>query len=494
MKKERKMKKKKLKIGRIILLTALVAVVGLILFFRYQNNNMPLIVETQKATTGDISNELMTSGSVVSEEMKYYFQEVNAKVDELTVKTGDAVEKDQILVTYDTSQLESELYKLQLQQGASGADYAGTLAKDKESKIKVTDATNNINNVEPMIEFQEQHVKDLRNNLSKAQTDERKKLTDSQYQLNIQISNVQYEIANVTHTADELAALEAQLKNLNQSLQSVTNQLTTMDMKDSYLKMQKELEEQESVLAGLKTFLAEQEAIKNSSEPAVLTGYSKEQLSKNKTLTDFNVSELELDIQKAKEGIKAEFPGIVTDVQAVEGATLMSGASVLTLANAEQLKVTISLSKYDLANLKLGQEAAITINEKEYIGTVSRINRMATLNTAGAAMVSADIHIENPDDNIFLGIEAKVRIETANKKNVLLVPAAAVNTDINGDFVYVLVNGIVEKRVVKTGISSVTNIEILEGLEENEEVITTISTELQEGMQVMVLPSVETVE
>ena len=226
----------------------------------------------------------------------------------------------------------------------------------------------------------------------------------------------------------------------------------------------------------------------------MLTGYSKEQLSKNKTLTDFNVSELELDIQKAKEGIKAEFPGIVTDVQAVEGATLMSGASVLTLANAEELKVTISLSKYDLANLKLGQEAAITINEKEYIGTVSRINRMATLNAAGAAMVSADIHIENPDDNIFLGIEAKVRIETANKKNVLLVPAAAVNTDIDGDFVYVLVNGIVEKRVVKTGISSVANIEILEGLEENEEVITTISTELQEGMQVMVLPSVETVE
>jgi hypothetical protein len=50
------------------------------------------------------------------------------------------------------------------------------------------------------------------------------------------------------------------------------------------------------------------------------------------------------------------------------------------------------------------------------------------------------------------------------------------------------------RRVVKTGISSVANIEILEGLEENEEVITTISTELQEGMQVMVLPSVETVE
>jgi HlyD family secretion protein len=301
---------------------------------------MPLIVETQKVTTGDISNELMTSGSVVSEEIKYYFQEVNAKVHELMVKTGDAVEKDQILVTYDTSQLESELYKLQLQQGASGADYAGTLAKDKESTIKVTDATNNINNVEPMIEFQEQHVKDLRNNLSKAQTDERKKLTDSQYQLNIQISNVQYEIANVTHTPEEITALQVQLKNLSQSLQSVTNQLTTIDMNDSYIKMQKELEEQESVLAGLKTFLAEQEAIKNTSQPTVLTGYNKEQLSNNKTLTDYNVSELEQNIQKAKEGLKAEFHGIVTDVQAVEGATLMSGASVLTLANAEELKVS----------------------------------------------------------------------------------------------------------------------------------------------------------
>lgn len=495
MKAEGKMKKKKkIKIGRWIILGIFVAVVVLIIFLQNRDKNMPLMVQTEKVVKGDISSELTTSGSVASEVTKYYFQEVSAQVDKIFVKVGDSVEKDQDLVTYNTSQLETELYKLQLQHDSSSADYAGTLAKDKENKIKFTDATNNINNVEPMIEFQEQHVKDLRANLSNLQTAERKKLSDSQYGLNVQISNIQYEIAHVSHTPDEIAALQTQLQNLSVSLQSVTNQLSTLDMKDSYLKLQKELEEEESMLAGLKTFLAEQQTIKTASEPAVLTTYNKEQLNANKTLTDFNVSELQKNIETAKAGIKAEFSGIVTDIQAVEGATLVSGANVLTLASGEDMKVSISLSKYDLANLKVGQEATVTINEKEYIGKVSRINRMATINSAGAAMVSADIHIENPDENIYLGIEAKVKIETATSKDTLLVPAEAVNTDINGDFVYILVNNIVERKTVKTGISSADSIEILEGLNENDQVITTISTELQEGMQVVVLPETTTAE
>jgi len=69
------------------------------------------------------------------------------------------------------------------------------------------------------------------------------------------------------------------------------------------------------------------------------------------------------------------------------------------------------------------------------------------------------------------------------------VPVEAVNTDTTGNFVYVVENGIVVRKDVTTGISSTSFIEITGGLEEGEDVITTISTDLAEGAAVAVIPT-----
>lgn len=106
-------------------------------------------------------------------------------------------------------------------------------------------------------------------------------------------------------------------------------------------------------------------------------------------------------------------------------------------------------------------------------------------------MVAVRVHIDNPDENIFLGIDAKLKIRTASEKGVLQAPVEAVNVDSQGQFCYVIENGILTKKYVTTGISSEAYIQIKDGLRENQEIVTTsvYGIGLDEGLAVTAVPA-----
>ena len=65
----------------------------------------------------------------------------------------------------------------------------------------------------------------------------------------------------------------------------------------------------------------------------------------------------------------------------------------------------IEVTKYDLPKIEIGQKVDVTIAGKEYEGEVSKINKAAA-NSQGTPVVGAEVHIKNPDEDIFLGVEA----------------------------------------------------------------------------------------
>lgn len=89
-----------------------------------------------------------------------------------------------------------------------------------------------------------------------------------------------------------------------------------------------------------------------------------------------------------------------------------------------------------------------------------------------AAGIQASIHLDNPDENIFLGVDAKVKILAAEAKDVVILPTEAVNIGKDGTFCWVCEDGILTRRSITTGVTSGECAEITEGLEEGEQVIT----------------------
>ena len=161
---------------------------------------------------------------------------------------------------------------------------------------------------------------------------------------------------------------------------------------------------------------------------------------------------------------------------------------MVTLESTENVKVEISISKYDLEKIAVGQEAEVTIAGNTYQGKVAKINGMATMNASGAAVVGVDIKINNPDADIFLGVEAKVKVHTAMAEQALVVPIEVINSDKDGDFVYAVEDGILTRKNVVTGISSDTYCEIKEGLKEGDQIVSSVGVGLEEGMAVTAIP------
>ena len=257
---------------------------------------------------------------------------------------------------------------------------------------------------------------------------------------------------------------------------------------------QDELEVYNKMLSDYQEYRSEMKSQKSSADAGKMTAGAREELeAENQTKEIESADSLE-SLEKAEGGVVAEFDGVVTEVNAVEGGSVAEGGSaavgekLLKLDSTEEVMVKISVTKYDLDKIAVGQEARVTIASKEYQGKVSKINKMAETNNSGAAVVGTEIEILNPDSDVILGVEAKVIISTAKEENAVLIPVTAVNVDMNGDFVYVVEEGILVKKPVVTGISSDTMIQIVEGLSEGEQVVTEVTATLMEGMPVMAMP------
>jgi multidrug efflux pump subunit AcrA (membrane-fusion protein) len=93
--------------------------------------------------------------------------------------------------------------------------------------------------------------------------------------------------------------------------------------------------------------------------------------------------------------------------------------------------------------------------------------------------------IENPGRELIPGTNVDAEIRTAVSENALVIPREALRHDAGGDFVFVLQGDAIERRAVKTGVSSIALVEIASGVQENDAVAMPSSTPLRSGARVM---------
>lgn len=247
--------------------------------------------------------------------------------------------------------------------------------------------------------------------------------------------------------------------------------------------LQLELQDAQASLAELQSDLASKKSIAEA-DGVTLSEESKAQMEVNNNLQELESKTLEELITKGKQGITAEFSGVISDSKAAQGGMVTQGGEMFTLQSTQDVDVNISLSKYDFEKVQKGQKATVKIGAKEYKGTVSKISHIAIPNEKGTPIISASVSIDNPDEDIFLGVEAKVSIQAAEAVQVPVVPVEVVNTGNEGSFCYIIKDGVVAKQIVETGVSSDSYIEIKSGLEPGDQVIPDIGM-YQEGSPVV---------
>ena len=282
------------------------------------------------------------------------------------------------------------------------------------------------------------------------------------------------------------AAQEAQTKlpELEKSIQEEQDNYNNIVIKlDEY---QRRLADSQENKQKLESSKAEEEGIQSSTDASILSSAARSELAANKNLSDLNAQMTKDDITEGKEGIKAEFSGVVTSVSAVSGGPAAKGGELFTVASNEDVVVEMSITKYDLEKMAEGQTAVVTLAGHEYSGTVTSLSRIAEANAQGTPVVTAQIKIDNPDENIYLGLEATVSVNGQEAADVLVVPTECINSGQDGSFCYVVQeDGTLVRKNVETGLSADDYTEIKSGLEFGDRVVSGgITAGIQEGTRV----------
>ena len=473
--------KKRGKKKKIIIIIVVVVILLLILRGCAGGGDGGVMVTTTGAFRGDLQESVSTSGTVEAETVKVLFAPANGKLGKVNVAAGDAVAKGDVLISYDSEDLERSFRQATLEQLKADASYGGAVSDNSENQAKLREADTNLAVLEQQLKDYKAYLKTLQSELSESQRGTNNALSEDSYDLQKEISKVQNDdTMDAAEKEKKLSKLQSELSR-NQYLQSVANS------SDYVAEMEKEISYVQEQIAACEEYKAKMESQKNSSEAAVWDSYDRTQRDADKELAGISYTEAEKAYYDGKTGICAEFDGVVTQVSAVEGSSVAEGTQLLTLESSDAVKVSFSASKHDVEKLAIGQVAEVTISGDTYTGKVSKINRMATVNASNTPMVGVEIHIDQPDDRIILGLDAKLSIHTQKAEDALLIPVEAVNADKEGDFLFVVENGVVVRKPVVCGISNDTYTVILEGITEEDRIILSSFGSLEEGLTVSVI-------
>ncbi len=169
-------------------------------------------------------------------------------------------------------------------------------------------------------------------------------------------------------------------------------------------------------------------------------------------------------------------PGMV--IGSSDSTTSTTQTKIATIKTQVKIFGQFNVSEIDVSKIKSGQKATIIIDAlsgKTFTGKVIAIDKTGIVSSS-VVNYPLTIEFDEENDEILPNMSASANIVIARKNNVLTVPSSAVVNQNGGYYVRVLKNKQIILMPVEVGISSGTKTEIISGLEEGEEIISSILT------------------
>ena len=188
--------------------------------------------------------------------------------------------------------------------------------------------------------------------------------------------------------------------------------------------------------------------------------------------------------------IKADFDGVVAKLNVKEEQYPTTENNIVKVYDFSKYKLAVDVSQYDAVSVKVGQKATIKVKgiDKKYNGYVSYLGTSADITMTGTnkeTKVKTEVTLTDADNVIKAGYEADTDIVLKEAANVVAVSFEAIQTDDKSNkYVFVFDNGIAKKRIVKTGLETDFDVEIMDGIKTGETYIINPPVSMKDGDKV----------
>jgi HlyD family secretion protein len=193
-----------------------------------------------------------------------------------------------------------------------------------------------------------------------------------------------------------------------------------------------------------------------------------------------DLHELERKLQQAN--IVATRAGVVTWVNKNIGASVHQGESIARIADLSSFKVTGSISDNYLDQLHNGMSAIIRINETDIRGRIANIYP-----SVQNGIVSFDVQLDEQNNKLLRpNLKVDVYLVTATHNNVMRVANGPAFKGASAQDVFVLKNGVAEKRTVHIGMTNFDYVELKDNVKPGDVVITSDMKDYKNSKEVVI--------
>lgn len=228
--------------------------------------------------------------------------------------------------------------------------------------------------------------------------------------------------------------------------------------------------------------------------------------------SQFNQERLQLERQEisiqntqeqlAQNIVATPIAGTILQVMVKNGDGIGRGNDLLTLGDPSQEFVHLQLSTLDASQVKVQQEARVTVigpNAQIYEGVVHELSPLAitgessSSRSSAQALVPATIKLETPTGSLIPGAQVSVEIIVQQLKEVVVLPIEVIQRDAPQPYIWTVdAQSRVQKKTITLGLEGVTEVEIKSGLAPGDQVVLPpADVSLEPGMVVAIASAEE---
>ena len=165
--------------------------------------------------------------------------------------------------------------------------------------------------------------------------------------------------------------------------------------------------------------------------------------------------------------LKAPVDGMVGTLSVANRSVVAANTALMTLVDLSQLEVELEVPESFAADLGIGMTAEISINGNMTKGKLSAISPEVVKN-----QVLARVRFDGAQPaGLRQSQRVSARLLIEERPNVLMVARGPFVESEGGRFVYIVENNIAVRRPFKLGATSISAVEILEGLKEGDKIV-----------------------
>lgn len=171
--------------------------------------------------------------------------------------------------------------------------------------------------------------------------------------------------------------------------------------------------------------------------------------------------------------IKSPLDGIVFEVSAEAGQTYPTEATLFTIGDPNALEVVANITEEDYPIVSIGQSAEVYFDARPEVTVKGKVERIIPKRIEGdSPLYNIYISLDEIPDGLADGMTVDTNVTIASRPGVLCLPRSVVHASGNDKAIVQVWNGSsTESREVKVGLRGDSNIEIVSGLTEGEQVV-----------------------